>query len=109
MTNPLYHKTYQRDVEAGYLQFLYELAGVVDYYNFSSFSDITTADCNYYETSHFIPYVSDKMMRTVYEGEEDDALWHQGFGIYVTAENRDEVIYFLEYQAEERGVKVFER
>lgn len=104
MTNPLYHLTYKRDIENGYLDFLYALAGEVDYWNFSSFSDITLNDNNYYETSHFRPSVSDKMMDTVYNGTQDDALWKQGFGVKVTKENRDEFIYFLKYQAEERGV-----
>ena len=44
------------------------------------------------------------MMDTVYNGTQDDALWKQGFGVKVTKENRDEFIYFLKYQAEERGV-----
>ena len=104
MTNPLYYKTYRRDIENGYLEFLYALAGEVDYWNFSSFSDITTDEHNYYETSHFIPAVSNMMMDVVYRDEIDENLWRQGFGVKVTGENRDEFIYFLKYQAAERGV-----
>ncbi|MCR5420516.1 MAG: hypothetical protein K6E98_05895 [Lachnospiraceae bacterium] len=106
MTNPLYYKTYQRDIENGYLDFLYALAGEIDYWNFSSFSDITLDEKNYYETSHFIPAVSYKMMDCVYYDKTDDALWKQGFGVKVTKENRDEFIYFLKYQAKERGVDI---
>ena len=104
MTNPLYFKTYQRDIENGYIDFLYELAGEVDYWNFSSFSDITLNEHNYYETSHFIPAVSDMMMDAVYNGKVDQGLWNQGFGVKVSADNRDEFIYFLKYQAQERGI-----
>ena len=106
ITNPLFHLTYQRDIENGYLDFLYALAGEVDYWNFSSFSDITLDENNYYETSHFRPAVSYKMMDVVYNGEKFDELWKQGFGVKVTKENRDEFIYFLKYQAEERDVKL---
>lgn len=104
MTNPLYYKTYQRDIENGYIDFLYALAGEVDYWNFSSFSDITLDEHNYYETSHFIPSVSYRMMDTVYYDKVDQGLWNQGFGVKVSDENRDEFIYFLKYQAQERGV-----
>ncbi len=107
VTNPLYYKTYTRDVENGYIEFLDALAEVTDYYNFSSFSDITTNDGNYYETSHFIPYVATKMMDTVYKDEYDEGLWKQGFGVKVTKENKDEFIYFLKYQAKENGVSVY--
>jgi hypothetical protein len=46
------------------------------------------------------------MMDVVYNGEKFDELWKQGFGVKVTKENRDEFIYFLKYQAEERDVKL---
>ncbi len=104
ITNPLYYKTYQRDIENGYIDFLEALAGETDYWNFSSFSDITLDEHNYYETSHFTAEVSKMMMDTVYNGARNDALWQQGFGVEVTSENRDEFIYFLKYQAGERGV-----
>ena len=104
MTNPLYYKTYQRDIENGYIDFLYALAGEVDYWNFSSFSDVTMDEHNYYETSHFIPAVSYKMMDAVYYDKVDQGLWNQGFGVKVSKDNRDEFIYFLRYQAKERGV-----
>ncbi|MCR5508386.1 MAG: hypothetical protein K6F34_06850 [Lachnospiraceae bacterium] len=106
MTNPLYFKTYQRDIENGYIDFLYALAGEVDYWNFSSFSDVTMDEHNYFETSHFVPAVSNRMMDVVYNGKNEDNLWSQGFGVYVTSQNRDEFIYFLKHQASERGVKV---
>ena len=100
VTNPLYCKTYGRDLEAGYLEFLEALAYVTPYWNFSGYSDITTDENNYYETSHFVPQVASKMVRTVY-GETDDNLWKQGFGLYVTPDNVDEFITFMKYQAEE--------
>ena len=104
MTNPLYYKTYQRDIENGYLEYLYALAGEVEYWNFSSFSDITLDEHNYYETSHFTAQVSSMMMDVVYNDKTDEHLWSQGFGVKVNKDNRDEFLYFLKYQAQERGV-----
>ena len=106
MTNPLYYKTYQRDIENGYLDFIYALAQVTDFWNFSSFSDITTADYYYYETSHFVPEISNRMMDVVYNDNVDQHLWEQGFGVKVTKDNIDEFMYFLKFQAGERGVTV---
>ena len=44
------------------------------------------------------------MMDAVYNGKVDQGLWNQGFGVKVSADNRDEFIYFLKYQAQERGI-----
>ncbi|MBQ7564773.1 MAG: hypothetical protein IJT16_12395, partial [Lachnospiraceae bacterium] len=121
VTNPLYEKTYQRDIEAGYIDFLEALSEVTDFWNFSSFSDITEDQGNYYEASHFTPKISALMIDTVFrEGlaekglklsaEEEsrrEELWSQGFGIHVTEENREDFITFLRYQAGERGVDVY--
>ena len=122
VTNPLYEKTYQRDIEAGYLDFLEALSEVTDFWNFSSFSDITADRGNYYEASHFTPKISALMIDTVFRAElenqgkvlsqeEEDQreeLSSQGFGIHVTAENREEFITFLRNQAAGRGVAVYD-
>lgn len=101
VTNPLYYKTYARGVENGYLDFLEELSKITDFYNFSSFSNITTNDENYYEPSHFTPETTQLMMDVVYNGWSDEELVAQGFGVRVTAENRAEVLTLLRTQANE--------
>lgn len=101
VTNPLYYKTYARDIESGYIDFLEALSEKIEFYNFSSFSDITMDESNYYEASHFTPAVSAMMIDTVFNGAYDEKLWSQGFGIKVTEENREDFISFLRYQAEE--------
>lgn len=98
VTNPLYFKTYEVACENGYLDYLYELAGVCDFVNFSSISNVTTTCGNYYETSHFTPYVGWAMIEIAYNGYEDEVLRDQGFGYQVTAENRDEFIRLLKEQ-----------
>ena len=100
VTNPLYYKTYEVATENGYLDFLYELAGVCEYTNFSSISNVTTTCSNYYETSHFTPYVSWAMVETVYNGYVDEFLNGQGFGVKVNSKNRDDFIKLLKEQLE---------
>lgn len=99
VTNPLYYKTYAIGVENGYLDFLAALADVTEYYNFSGYSDVTTYDGNYYETSHFTAEVTRMMMDAVYHDWSDEALLSQGFGVKVTQENKDEVMNLLRGQA----------
>lgn len=98
VTNPLYYKTYEVAAENGYLDFLYELADVCEYTNFSGISNVTTTCSNYYETSHFTPYVSWAMVETVYNGYVDEFLNGQGFGVKVNSENRDDFIKLLREQ-----------
>lgn len=103
VTNPLYYKTYAIGVENGYLDFLEALADVTEYYNFSGYSDVTTYDGNYYETSHFTAGVTRMMMDVVYHDWCDENLLSQGFGVKVTAENKREVITLLREQAAEQS------
>lgn len=98
VTNPLYYKTYEVAAENGYLDFLYELADVTEYTNFSGISDVTTTCSNYYETSHFTPYVGWAMTEYVYNDFTDDYLSAQGFGVKVNSANRDEFISLLKNQ-----------
>ncbi len=98
VTNPLYYKTFEVACENGYLDFLYELAGVCEYVNFSSISDITTYPGNYYETSHFTPYVGWAMIEITYKDFDDPYLRDQGFGMRVNMQNRDALIGLLEAQ-----------
>ncbi len=104
VTNPLYYKTYALDLENGYLDFLTELANITDYYNFSSFSNITMGNSNYYEASHFIPAIGNIMIDAAYNGNVDPALESQGFGVKITKDNRTEFMEFLRSQAMDNGV-----
>lgn len=116
VTNPLYHLTYEMDLEAGYIDYLRGLAEITDYYNFSSFSDVTEDYKYYYETSHFTPQVTRMMvdsmtMTSEVYGEGDDVfslseLNSKGFGVHVDDKNVDDVINLLDVQAGERGINV---
>lgn len=100
-TNPIYHTALAKEIENGYLDYLYGLAEITPYVNFSSFSDITQDNYYYYETSHFIPYVGDRMMDEILYEDGDDNLRAQGFGMRVDMSNRDELIGLIEKQYEE--------
>lgn len=98
-TNPIFGHTYMQDIENGYLDFLYELAQVTDYYNFSGFNDVTLNTANYYENSHYSAAVSNYIIDVIYYGETDDNLLSQGLGMYVTMDNRDQLMDILRSQA----------
>lgn len=98
-TNPMHAMTYAKDMDNGYLVFLKELAEVTDYWNFSGFNNVTLNYNNYYETSHYDAAVGEKIIQVVYyDGTEEDLL-AQGFGVYVTKENVDELLQILNDQA----------
>jgi len=114
ITNPLYCLTYQKGLENGYLNYLESLAEVTNYYNFSSFNDVTEDYTYYYETSHFMPSVTRLMIDCVcsdYNSIDKEFymnLEKQGFGLLVTKDNVKEVTGFLYSQAADRGIETFE-
>ncbi len=104
VTNPLYYKTFETACENGYLKFLSGLADVTDYVNFSGISNVTTTPSNYYETSHYTPYVGWAMTEITFRGFQDEFLRKQGFGFFVTAENKEELLAILTEELKEAGV-----
>ncbi len=98
-TNPLFGQTYTKGIENGYLNFLSDLADITDYYNFSGYNNMTMDTSNYYENSHFTRVVGDRMIDFMFYGDEDPELLKQGFGYYVTHENKDEFLKILKDQA----------
>ena len=99
-TNPVNAVTYQKGVENGYHDFLRKLADVTPYWNFSGYNDITMDMDLYYETSHFTPAVADTVIDCVYNGKTDEDLLAQGYGVYVTKDNADDLYDLLKNQAE---------
>ena len=97
-TNPLHQLTYQQAAEFGYIDFLEKLAEITDYYNFSGINDITTNNDNYLETSHYKLKVGDLMIDTIFNNKTGSSLLAQGFGYYVTAENKVDFINLLKKQ-----------
>lgn len=98
-TNPIFGQTYTKAIENGYLTFLDGLADITDYYNFSGYSSVTMDTSNYYENSHYTRVVGDKMIDFMFYGEDNPELRSQGFGYYVTKENKKEFLDILNAQA----------
>lgn len=95
-TNPMYKTTHDASVDADYLIFLKRLAGITDYYNFSGLNDITTDKDNYLDTSHYNAYIGDMILECINNGNCEATLLEQGFGMYVTEDNVDQLIELLE-------------
>lgn len=90
-TNPIYYKTYEESKLYGYEQFLEWISDPHDYYNFSGINDITTDPNNYYEPSHYTEEVGDMIIDRIFNGVTDEHLESQGFGLYVTRDNVEEL------------------
>jgi hypothetical protein len=97
-TNPIHITTYLRSRENGYLDFLYELSEITEYYNFSGINDVTINKYNYFETSHYTHEVGDMIANIIFNNKTDDRLLSQGFGYYVTLHNRDAFFEILKSQ-----------
>jgi len=107
VTNPLYYSTYEWDLENGYYDYIKGVSEITDFYNFSCFSDVTLNYKNYYETSHFTPEVGRMMIDRVTDTPSKD-LTEQCFGVYVDENSRQAFLDKLKWQAENRGVKIYE-
>jgi hypothetical protein len=97
-TNPLHKLTYQQAVEYGYIDFLARLSEMTDFYNFSGINDVTTNNDYYRETSHYKLTAGDLIIDAIFNNRTDSKLLSQGFGLYVTSENRAEFIDLLKSQ-----------
>ncbi len=98
-TNPMHAMTYAKGIDNGYLVFLEELARITPYWNFSGFNDVTLDYSNYYETSHYCPAVGDMIIDVIYGNKTDERLLSEGFGVYVTPDNVNELTDILKEQA----------
>lgn len=97
-TNPLCSVTYEASIEQDYLLFLKELANITPYYNFSGYNAITTNDKYYLDSSHYTAEASDFLIECMCNGKQYNDLYEDGFGVYVTEENVDELIRTLQDQ-----------
>jgi hypothetical protein len=97
-TNPIHRLTYQKSVENGYLDFLYRLSDITGYFNFSGLNDITINNNNYNETSHYKMEIGDMIIDTIFNNKTNGKLLSQGFGYYVTNNNKDIFIKILKDQ-----------
>jgi hypothetical protein len=101
-TNPLHVITYQDSVKKGYLDFLYKLSEITEYYNFSGINNITINNDYYIETSHYKFEVGDMIIDAIFNNTIDSELFGQGFGYHVTRNNRDTFIDIINNRKEKQ-------
>jgi len=94
-TNPLYAVTYDESLNHNYLDFIRGLASITGFYNFSGINDITLNTDNFTDNSHYNAEVGDLMLEYMCNGKTDGSLYEQGFGVYVTLDNLDDVLALL--------------
>jgi hypothetical protein len=70
-----------------FAQFKKELAGITDFWDFSGINSVTTNNYNYYESSHYRPFVGDMLLKVMFGAPAVKA--PADFGRYVTAQNID--------------------
>lgn len=88
--NPIHHTTYlDTDLEL-FARFKRGLARITDYYDFSGLNSVTRDNYNYYETSHYRPFIGDKMLARMF-GSPKVAV-PEDFGVLVTSKNVEEHI-----------------
>ena len=105
-TNPLFHRTYTKGIENGYLEFLKGLSEITDFYNFSGYNNLTVDMDNYYENSHYTRKIGDKMIDVMFYGKTDVQLMEQGFGVYVEKGRGDALLKILKDQAVNYGIEI---
>ena len=98
-TNPMYEDTYKLAVDYNeYYEFLYQLALITEYYNYSGINDITTNEDNYIDWSHYRAEIGDIIIGGMNGEEIAGNLKQQGFGWLVSQDNIDELLEVLEGQ-----------
>ncbi|MDU8885480.1 hypothetical protein RXV94_04850 [Yeosuana sp. MJ-SS3] len=83
---PLHVQTYLKQHFKDYSEFLLQLSQLTSFYDFSGINAITIDNYNYYETSHFRPFIGDMMLDRLFREERSE------FGVLVTSETIDSVI-----------------
>lgn len=96
-TNPMHYINHYDSWDT-YPEFLKQLANVTDYYNFSGLNDITLDHGNYVDTSHYNAETGDLILEYMAGNVPNETLLDQGFGMYVTVENVQELLGLLESQ-----------
>lgn len=94
--NPIHVVTYLDAGPDQFNRFKRGLADITDFYDFSGINSITSANINYYETSHYRVGIGDLIVYRLFKNIQTDP----DFGVYVTRANINEHIRRLEGQVE---------
>ena len=88
-TVPFY---YGEQLTQTYIECFKALAKITPFWNFSGYNDLVFDSANYVDTAHYNAEVGDMIINCMCYGEKYEGLYEQGFGVYVTENNADEVI-----------------
>ncbi len=102
-TSPLYQSIYRNSVADGYLDFLKEVAGVCEFYNFSGLNNFTQDPQYYFEANHYRPALGLLVEKVIFgtDEEREEVRREAGddlFGMKVHAGNVDHVLSRLREQ-----------
>jgi hypothetical protein len=97
-TTPLHIAEYELFVEHGYIRFLEKLSDITNFYNFVGINDIAVNNDCFDDVFHHNITIGDMVIDTIFNGVTDEHLLSQGFGIFVTPENRDAFFALLRDQ-----------
>jgi len=65
--NPIHITTYRKLDLHTHLNFLSKLSQITEFYDFSGINKITTNNFNYYETSHYRPFIGEKIIDIIFD------------------------------------------
>jgi hypothetical protein len=95
-TTPHHHRKVDSVVIEDYLSFLREISKITDFWDFGGYNSITLDDHNYYEFSHYRPYIGDMIAARIF-GDKSVKI-PDDFGVFITKQNIENRIQFLRQQ-----------
>jgi hypothetical protein len=98
-TTPPNHKLMDSFKIKDYLEYLRDIASVVNFYDFSGYNSITLNNCNYYESKHYRPHIGDMIAARVFS--DRSKVVPADFGVFVTKKNIDKHLKRLNREIEE--------
>lgn len=93
--NPVYQTTYLDTDGTAFDTFKEELAKITDYYDFSGLNEASTDAVNFYDGSHYRPFIGDRILAHLTGKVPANS---DGFGSFVTAAGAEAHVAFLDQQ-----------
>lgn len=89
-TTPHNHNMMDTFEKESVLRFVSDISEIMDFWYFSGYNSITNDDTNYYETSHYKEEIGIKVANSIFNKNNKES-----FGIYVSKNNRLEVLKYI--------------
>ncbi|MCW9026147.1 MAG: hypothetical protein OQJ77_02420, partial [Thiovulaceae bacterium] len=105
LTTPHNHNMMDSYKLDAYLKFLYDISQITDFYDFSGYNTITTNDCNYYEESHYRPFIGKIIAARIFNDKSIEI--PNDFGVFVTKDNINEHLKYKKLEVFNHDNKKF--